>query len=229
MERDEQRPVPFRTWAAAGTGLVLAVAWFAGRPSGGGPDARPQNRPPPATAAAAVPPVAAGTAHPPAGHAAHAPLPPVVPVRIDVPAIGLHAAVIPRGLAAGSVEPPPYSAPGVAGWWRDGPRPGTRGAALVVGHVDTPTGPAVFYRLGTVRPGALVEVTRADGSVAEFTVDAVETVAKDRFPAQHVYGSGERPELRLITCGGTFDQTRREYSANVVVFTTLTGAHPAVR
>ncbi|HEY5837242.1 class F sortase, partial [Streptomyces sp.] len=162
-------------------------------------------------------------------YAPHAPLPAAEPVRVDIASIGLHAQVVGRGLRDGTVDPPPYDTPEVAGWYRDGPAPGSPGAALIVGHVDTKTGPAVFYHLGAVRRGAPIDVTRTDGTVARFSVEAVETVLKDEFDPDRVYGPDPtgRPDLRLITCGGSFDPTAQAYSANVVVYATLTGSRPS--
>lgn len=209
---------PGRTWATAGVVLLLLAAWLFGHGHGGAPVA---------TAGLGRAPTAVAD-HPARVYAARLPLPASPPVRIDVGSIGLHAKVVPRGLVDGAVDPPPYSTPEVAGWYRDGPTPGQNGAALIVGHVDTETRAAVFYALSTVRKGALVAVTRADGTVAEFSVEAVEVVEKDRFDADRVYGTGDtdRPELRLITCGGTFDRAKQAYSANVVVYAALTGSRP---
>jgi hypothetical protein len=204
-----------RTWTAVAVGLLLLAAWLVGHGSGGSP----------AGTARALP--AAAEDHPPHLYPAHVPMPAADPVRVDIDSIGLHAPLVPRGLSDGTVDPPPYSTPNVAGWYRGGPAPGSAGAALLVGHVDTETGPAVFFPLSTVKPGALVEVTRADHSVADFSVEAVETVPKDHFDATRVYGadSADRPELRLITCGGDFDKAAQAYSADVVVYASLTGSH----
>ncbi|MGI5250519.1 class F sortase [Actinacidiphila glaucinigra] len=159
-------------------------------------------------------------------YAAHTPLPPARPLRIDIRSAGIHAKLVERGLTAdGAVDPPPFSTPDVAGWYGRGPAPGDAGAALIVGHVDTRSKAAVFYALSTVTQGDLVEVTRSDGSVAEFAVEGVEIVDKTGFRPDRVYGSGVRPELRLITCGGTFDHATQSYSANVVVYAALTGSH----
>ncbi|MEI5033513.1 class F sortase [Streptomyces sp. S1A(2023)] len=161
---------------------------------------------------------------------AHDPLDGVAPERVEVPSVGISAPVITRGLDRdGAIDPPPYGMPKTAGWYGDGTQPGAKGAALFVGHVDTDTKPAVFYGLSAVKPGARIEVTRTDGSVAEFTVDDVQLVTRERFDAQKAYGPREdgRAELRLITCGGTYDQATRSYTANVVVSAYLTGAQDA--
>jgi hypothetical protein len=205
-----------RQGAAIVAGLVLFAAWLHGYVDFG-VDAAPRPRGPAVTADRPV--------H---VYAAHVPLSAASPLRVDIPSVGVHAPIVPRGLdSAGAVDPPPYETPDVAGWWGAGPAPGSNGAALLVGHVDTATKPAVFYGLSSVTPGALVEVARSDGTVAQFTVEGVEVVPKAGFSADRVYGSDGRPELRLITCGGTFDRAKQAYSANVVVFAALTGIRRA--
>ncbi|MFI9118930.1 class F sortase [Streptomyces bikiniensis] len=157
---------------------------------------------------------------------ARAPLAPAEPRRVEVPSLGVDAPVVARGLdGTGAVDPPPFETPGTVGWFGPGTQPGAAGAALFVGHVDTETRPAVFYGLSAARPGAKVLVTRADGSVAEFTVDDVQVFPREDFDATEVYGPREpgRAELRLITCGGTFDRAAGAYTANVVVSAYLTG------
>jgi sortase (surface protein transpeptidase) len=109
-----------------------------------------------------------------------------------------------------------------AGWFAPGPAPGQFGPAVLAGHVDSKDGPAVFYRLAELRPGAIVDVARADGRTARFAVDKVERYAKDRFPTVAVYGdSTHRAELRLITCGGRFDARTGHYTDNVVAYAHL--------
>ncbi|MEU6536598.1 class F sortase [Streptomyces sp. NPDC047000] len=154
------------------------------------------------------------------------PLRGAVPQRIDIPALGVQAPVVARGLdARGALDPPPYALAGVVGWYAAGTRPGAVGAALMVGHVDTTTRAAVFAGLRRMRPGETVRVFLADGRAAEFTVDDVRVLARDRFDARRAYGARRpgRAELKLITCGGTFDRASRDYTANVVVSAYLTG------
>ncbi|MFJ7078078.1 class F sortase [Streptomyces sp. NPDC098781] len=151
------------------------------------------------------------------------------PLRLDIPALGLRAPVAPRGLDAhGAIDPPPYAQAGVVGWYAAGVKPGAPGAALMVGHVDTTSRAAVFHRLGTLRPGVTVRVLRDDGRAAEFTVDDVRVVTRDRFDAHQAYGAHRtgRAELRLITCAGTFDRATGGYTANLVVSAYLTGTGP---
>ncbi|MEU1556455.1 class F sortase [Streptomyces scabiei] len=123
---------------------------------------------------------------------------------------------------------PPDDKPTLVGWYTQGPAPGGPGTAVVVGHRDTRTGPAVFAALDMIKPGRIVEVLRADGRTAVYTVDAVRTYEKSRFPGKKVYGHRGRPELRLITCGGTYDR-RKGYASNVVVFAHLTATREPPR
>ncbi|MFD0528206.1 class F sortase [Kitasatospora arboriphila] len=115
----------------------------------------------------------------------------------------------------------------LVGWYKDGPTPGERGPAVVAGHVDTTKGPAVFLMLYVLRPGNPVEVTRADGSVAVFTVDSVQTFAKNAFPDQLVYGDTPDAQLRLITCAGEYNRATHDYADNVVVFAHLSSTRLA--
>ncbi len=156
----------------------------------------------------------------------HPPLPGARPQGLAIKAMNIRAPVEERGLnGLGAVDPPPFDRPGAVSWYRDGPRPGGIGAAVLVGHLDTDRAPAVFHRLGDLRRGAKVSVARADGSIAEFTVEDVAVFTKDHFDAAKVYGPRERgrAELRLITCGGSYDRDRHSYDANLVVYAYLTG------
>ncbi|SEF61226.1 Sortase family protein [Thermomonospora echinospora] len=151
-------------------------------------------------------------------------MPASAPVRLEIPRLGVRAPVLPVGRNRdGTVEVPPLHRPRHVGWYRHGPAPGSRGAAVLLGHYDDLRGPAVFYRLGEVRPGDVVRVVRRDRSVAVFAVDATEQVPKEGFPGRRVYGPVRYAGLRLVTCGGTFDHARRSYSDNVVVYAHLTG------
>ncbi|MEY9932678.1 LPXTG-site transpeptidase (sortase) family protein [Catenulispora sp. GP43] len=144
-----------------------------------------------------------------------------VPVRLQIPDIGVDTPVMSLGLAAdGTVEVPPVKADSPAGWYRNSPTPGQTGPSVILGHVTVGKyGNGVFLQLSRLRPGARVVVTLQDGASAVFTVDSVRTVAKDQFPTQEVYGNVDRPELRLITCGGA--KTSDGYLDNVLVFASL--------
>ncbi|MEU2059182.1 class F sortase [Streptomyces sp. NPDC013455] len=161
----------------------------------------------------------------PGGERGAAPaLAPSLPTRIRIPAIRVDAPL--TGLAltrSGSLDAPPAERKNLAGWYEAGTLPGERGTAIVAGHVDNAEGPAVFYDLGALKRGAAIEVDRRDGTVAVFTVDAVEVYAASDFPDDKVYGAAPRPELRVITCGGGYSRTTG-YQGNVVVFAHLTGS-----
>lgn len=132
----------------------------------------------------------------------------------------------PTGLAltaSGSLDVPPAEKENLAGWYEAGTTPGETGTAIIAGHVDNADGPAVFYDLGALRKGSTVEVDRRDGTTAVFTVDAVEVYRTRDFPDAKVYGAADRPELRVITCGGGYAKATG-YQGNVVVFAHLTGS-----
>ncbi|MEU0451952.1 class F sortase [Streptomyces sp. NPDC006129] len=151
-------------------------------------------------------------------------LPPSPPDRIRIPAIRVNAPLTGLGLTkTGSLDVPPAARENLAGWYEAGTTPGEKGTAIVAGHVDNDEGPAVFYDLGALAKGSTIEVDRRDGSVAVFTVDAVEVYAAKDFPDEKVYGAADRPELRVITCGGGYSRGTG-YQGNVVVFAHLTGS-----
>ncbi|NES15425.1 MULTISPECIES: class F sortase [Micromonospora] len=146
------------------------------------------------------------------------------PVSLSVPAIKVTAPITPVGQAKdGSVDVPPLSQHSQTGWYDRGAVPGEPGRAIIVGHVDTKSGPAVFYHLRELKPGDRIEVTRSDRSVVTFKVDTVEYFDKDNLPADRVYGDTGPPELRLITCGGEWLGGRTGYEDNVITFASLVG------
>ena len=143
------------------------------------------------------------------------------PVSVDIPSIGVHTdRLVSLSLAGdGSLQSPKdFSS---VGWFAAGPAPGQLGPAILAGHVDSHDGPAIFYRLGALRPGARVSVVRQDGSTATFSVDRVQRFPKNHFPAAQVYRTTRRAELRLITCGGSFDAKSGHYVDNIVAFAHL--------
>jgi hypothetical protein len=142
------------------------------------------------------------------------------PEWLTIPAIGVKAPIVTLGLNRnGTLQVP--STTKVVGWYTNSPRPGATGSAVIAGHVDSRSGPGVFFWLRTMRPGERIYVRRADGTLAVFTVTAVRIYAKSRFPTAVVYGPVPDAELRLITCGGTFDYARGSYLSNVVVYARL--------
>ncbi len=148
--------------------------------------------------------------------------PPARPVWLSIPVIGMRTSLVDLGLNAnGTLQVPSSTA--MAGWYTGSARPGGVGAAVIAGHVDSRAGLGIFFWLRDLRPGDRVYVGRADGTMAVFTVTAVEKFAKDQFPTAAVYGSFPDPELRLITCGGIFDRSLGSYLSNIVVFARLSG------
>lgn len=147
------------------------------------------------------------------------PAPVASPVSLTIPLIGVKTNLITLGLQSdGALQVP--STTSVAGWYTGSPRPGAIGSAVIVGHIDSTSGPGVFYRLSELRRGNQVYVRRADGTMVLFRVTAVQTYLKNDFPTQTVYGPTPDAELRLITCGGTFDYTTGHYLSDIVVYAT---------
>lgn len=147
-----------------------------------------------------------------------------VPVVLDIPSIDVHSVLQRTGLTeTGALEVP---APGPhydeAAWYRHSPTPGELGPAVVLGHIDSAAGgPSVFFRLGELVAGDEVSITRADGSTAVFEVDEVHSYPKNDFPTELVYGDIDHAGLRILTCGGAFDDSIGHYEDNVVVFASL--------
>ncbi len=162
---------------------------------------------------------------PPAPDAA---LPASIPVSVEVPSIGVSSTLLQLGKQAnGEVETPPGEPGSPAGWYKNSPTPGQSGSAVILGHVNAINNPVgVFYRLHQLTPGQAITVTRTDHTAAVFTVDKVDTYHKASFPTVDVYKNADRPEIRLITCGG-YDPATGQYLDNTVVYAHLTSTHPA--
>jgi sortase (surface protein transpeptidase) len=139
------------------------------------------------------------------------------PTRVRIPSIGVDSSLQELGRAPDQTIEVPAD-PGTAGWWSGGPRPGSTGPAVLVGHVDSRTGPAVFFRLGELQPGDEVFVDRADATTARFVVSSLGRYEKALFPSDLVYYPTLEPEIRLVTCGGPFDPSTGHYRDNLVVF-----------
>lgn len=142
------------------------------------------------------------------------------PVSVTIPAIGVSSSLedLHRG-AAGELDPP--NDWDSAGWFSDGIVPGEVGPAVIAGHVDSPTAAAVFFRLDELVAGDEIHVAMSDGTTRTFTVDRSERAAKSAFPTSDVYGTAPTPQLRLITCDGTFDTATGHYTDNLIVFADL--------
>jgi hypothetical protein len=152
-----------------------------------------------------------------------------LPVRVDIPAIGVHARLLRLGVnSRGAIEVPPlFTRTDEAAWYKGSATPGQIGASVIEGHVDTVQGPAVFFRLGALHPGNRIDVTLADGVTAVFKVTGVRRYRKSHFPSKTIYGATRYAALHLITCGGPFDYATRNYLDSTVVFASLTTSRPA--
>lgn len=149
-----------------------------------------------------------------------------VPLTLSIPSIGLTTSITEVGLNQNDTiqAPSDFKEPA---WYQLGPSPGQRGSAIILGHVDSYQGPAVFYKLRTLRPGAHVDVTLADRVITHFEVRQVAMYPKSNFPTALVYGSHGYSGLQLITCGGVFDSRTHHYLSNVVVYTALVSSTQA--
>jgi Sortase domain len=145
---------------------------------------------------------------------------PAPPRQIAIPRIGLRARIVRVGLTRDRALEVPADAR-LTGWWSGGARPGEPGPAVIDGHVDTSTGPAVFFRVGALRKGDAIRIRLADGRTVRFAVRRVARYPKARFPTREVYGATKRPTLRLITCSGAFDRSSGHYLDNTVVYASL--------
>jgi len=173
-----------------------------------------QHAPSPATAAAGT----VGRAAP-----KEPSLPRSAPVSVAIPAIGVRSPLLRLGLNPdGTIQVPDLSTSAdEAAWYKYSATPGEIGAAVIEGHLDSQVGPAVFFRLGAVRPGDRIDVTLADGMTAVFRVTGVREYTKGDFPTEMIYGPTNYASLRVVTCGGTFDYATGHYLGSVVVFASL--------
>jgi hypothetical protein len=156
-------------------------------------------------------------------------LPRSLPVSVKIPAIGVDSKLLHLGLNSdGTIQVPSLeTSSGEAAWYKYSATPGQIGSSVIEGHLDSIRGPAVFFRLGALRPGDIVDVTLADGITAIFRVTGVREYAKSRFPTKAIYGATDYAALRLITCGGTFDYATGHYLSSTIVFASLTSSRAA--
>ncbi|WP_327727413.1 class F sortase [Streptomyces sp. NBC_00487] len=141
------------------------------------------------------------------------------PIRLLIPKIRVSAPFVPLSVGrSGQLEAPPADDVNLVGWHAEGAAPGETGTAIIAGHVDTVTSPAVFAGLSELEKGDVFHVVRSDRSRVSFVVDGAETFEKDDFPDERVYADAARPEVRLITCAGAYDRKAMDYTENLVVF-----------
>ncbi|MFG2332778.1 class F sortase [Streptomyces sp. NPDC048604] len=149
-------------------------------------------------------------------------MPRSAPTRLKIGKIGVDAPFTGLSIGpSGALDAPPADDTNLVGWQTSGITPGERGTALIAGHLDTATSPAVFARLTELAPKDRFEVKRADGTTAVFVVDSVESFRKDDFPDERVYADTPAALVRLITCAGAYDRTAKDYTENLVVFAHL--------
>lgn len=221
-----QHHAPQPTAAQAGV-LGPAASTRTASPAAGG-----AGRAPSAATAAGTGSAATGSSATTSGSGPTTPTGPTLaesdPVAIDIPAIGVDSPLLQVGLNSnGTIQVPPlFQKPSRAAWYKYSPTPGQIGPSIIEGHIDTYQGPSVFFRLGAIRPGQKVYVTLQDGTVAVFKVDGVREYPKSHFPTHAVYGNTNFAALRLLTCGGSFDSSTRQYLSNTVVYTQLVSSHP---
>lgn len=139
------------------------------------------------------------------------------PIHLSIPAIGVSTSLSTLGLNANRTVQVPTNVY-QAGWYKYGPTPGQEGSAVILGHVDTTKGPAVFYRLIDLKVGDRIYVTLANRKQVVFSVIGVRQYLKAKFPDQLVYGPRTYSALQLVTCGGSFDSSTGHYLSNIVVF-----------
>jgi hypothetical protein len=156
-------------------------------------------------------------------------LPRSLPVSVDIPAIGVHSRLLTVGLNPdGTMQVPSLvTQANDAAWYKYSATPGEIGSSVIEGHVDSYAGPAVFFRLGALRPGESIDVMLADGVTAIFRVTGVREYAKDAFPSRMIYSAAQYAGLRLITCGGDFDGSTGHYLSSTVVFASLVSSRHA--
>jgi LPXTG-site transpeptidase (sortase) family protein len=146
------------------------------------------------------------------------------PTELRIDAINASSSLIPLGLNKDqSITVPPVSQPLQASWYKFGPTPGALGPAIILGHINGGGKDGIFAHLSQLKPGDQVKVSRTDGKTALFTITKLQQVPKNQFPTQAVYGDTPDAELRLITCGGAFDKSKRSYVDSIIAFATLTG------
>ena len=208
--------IELRTILIVGLVMVAIGAFVVAHALGGG------SKLPPAAAQEIPKTVSTAVPFAPNPASVAAPLPASSPMTIEIPVIKVDAPVTRLDLNAnGTVQVPPLSDHNLAGWYDRSVMPGARGTSVILGHVDDYAGASVFYNVKNLHKDDAIYVNRADGVTAEFAVDGVQKAAKTNFPTSDVYGNVPYPALRLVTCGGPFDTTTRQYLDNIVVYAHL--------
>jgi sortase (surface protein transpeptidase) len=190
-------------------------------------DLPPPTHATPAPAALSDTAAVVGSGEPPESHDSADPGP-LVPRGIRIPAIGVDTTMVELGLKQDRTLEVPRDWE-VTGWYAGRSVPGEPGPSVVVGHIDSTTGPAVFYHLRDLKRGDVIEIPRSDGLIARFHVTETMLVTKNNFPTEQVYGPVDDAALRLVTCGGRFDDEAGSYQSNLIVFAEHVGNNPPER
>ena len=206
-----QEHAPQPSAAAAGTIGGTTPSLFASASAPAHPSASGATTSEPASASASAP------ASTPAPSPTASGLPPSAPVRLSIPAVGVDSSLVKLGETADGTVGVPQSFH-VAGWFTGSLTPGEVGPTVILGHVDSYQGPGIFFRLGALKPGDAVSLTRADGRTVTYRITGVREYPKNQFPTTAVYANTDVPSIRLITCGGTFDSRTGHYLSNIVAF-----------
>lgn len=200
----EITPTPY----VPATPTILPTATLMPTPAPTSPSDTPTPPPPSPTPSPTVVPTPSPTPPPPVG----------APTRLRIPPIGVDASVESVGLTADGAMDVPKDYANVA-WYNLGPKPGAAGNAVIAGHLDSKTAPAVFWDLRKLRPGDEVFVIGSDGIERRFVVTAMQVYKRDAAPLEQIFGAAPGTHLNLITCYGVFDRTRNEYDSNLIVYT----------
>lgn len=142
------------------------------------------------------------------------------PTELSIPDVAIRTSLLSVGRNADNTIEVPASYE-TAGWYRYSPTPGEIGPTIIVGHVDSYRGPAVFWRLSQLRPAQLIDVKRADGKTITYQITQIKQFDQNNFPTNEVYGNISHAGLRLITCGGVYNRATNGYSHNTVVYATM--------
>lgn len=147
------------------------------------------------------------------------------PTRLSIPRIGINTSLSNLTLLRnGDIQVPiGFERPG---WYSLGPTPGQVGSAVILGHVTSPSGPAIFSDLHFLKSGSRVNVALANGEEAEFKVISVVTYPRKHFPSTKVYGSHGTAMLQLVSCSGSYNYRNGTYASNVVVYSSLVAIVP---
>lgn len=142
------------------------------------------------------------------------------PQVIEIPSLDVKATIEEVGrLDNGQMGVP--QDPDQAGWFSPGTKPGGRGSAVIAGHVDSKTGPAIFYELDKMEMGDEVLVHGEDGEIVRFAVVKKVAYPRTDAPVDAIFGFTYGSGLNLITCTGSWDRKAKTHDDRLVVYTEI--------